>query len=67
MNLIKGFREFLDKAEDKNLKTCKEKHGIFFIFKSIEAWKKEGCNERDLPEKKLILDEFAKNRFIAPP
>lgn len=67
MRLIKGYREFFDKAEDQHLKACKEEHGIFFIFRSIEAWKEERCHEKDIPEKELILDEFAKNRFIAHP
>lgn len=67
MTLLDGYRVFFDKAEDPNLKASLEKDGIFYIFRSIEAWKEEKCNEDDIPVRELVIDELIKNRFIAPP
>lgn len=67
MSIMKGYRAFFDHADDPDLIASKEKDGIFFIFRSIEAWKEEACREEDIPRKELILDEFARNRFIAHP
>lgn len=66
--LLKGFLSFLKKEEDENLTECKKKYGIFFIFHSIEKWKKEtGGKQENIPIQKLILCKFLENRFIAPP
>lgn len=67
MTVLDGYREFFDKAEDPNLAASKNKEGIFFIFRSIEAWKEENCNDEDIPKKELILSEFKRNRFFAHP
>ncbi|HEY9206018.1 MAG TPA: hypothetical protein VIO58_08855 [Candidatus Methanoperedens sp.] len=67
MKVLKGYREFFDRADDPNLAASKEEDGMFFIFRSIEAWREEKCKEGDIPEKELILGEFTKNRFIAHP
>ncbi len=67
MKVLKGYREFLERADDPNLAASKEEDGMFFIFRSIEAWKEEKCKEWDIPEKELILGEFVKNRYIAHP
>jgi hypothetical protein len=67
MSVLDGYREFFEKADDPNLKTSMKKDGMFFIFRSIEAWKEEKCKEEDIPEKELILDMYKKHRFIAHP
>lgn len=67
MAVLDGYREFFDRADDPNLKDSKQKDGVFFIFRSIEAWKEEKCPDKDIPEKELILNEFTKNRFLAHP
>lgn len=67
MKLLDGYRAFFDKAEDPNLLASREKDGMFYIFRSIEAWKEEECNEKDIPAEELVRGEFTKNRFIAPP
>jgi hypothetical protein len=67
MTVLKGYREFFDRADDTALASSKEKDGIFFIFRSLEAWKEEKCKEEDIPAEELIRDEYAKNRFIAHP
>ncbi|NJD77754.1 MAG: hypothetical protein FIB08_11775 [Candidatus Methanoperedens sp.] len=67
MKVLNGYREFFEKAEDPNLAASKNEDGMFFIFRSIEAWKKEKCKDEDIPGKELILDEYKKNRFIAHP
>ena len=65
MTVLKGFREFFERSDDPNLVSSKKEDGIFFIFRSIEAWKEEKCES--VPEKELILEEYSKNRFIAHP
>ena len=67
MTLLDGYQSFFDAADDPNLKASKKKEGMFFIFRSIEAWKEEKCNEEDIPVKELVLTEFTKNRFLAHP
>ena len=67
MTILDGYKTFIDSADDPNLADSKKKDGIFFIFRSIEAWKEEKCNEEDIPVKELVKDEFIKNRFIAHP
>lgn len=67
MAVLEGYREFFEKADDPNLKASKQKDGMFFIFRSIEAWKEEKCPDKDIPAKELVLDEFTKNRFLAHP
>lgn len=67
MTVLRGYRAFFDRADDHNLKTSKKDDGMFFIFRSIEAWGEEKCLDEDIPEKELILDEFTRNRFIAHP
>lgn len=67
MKLLNGYLAFFDRNSDPNLKASRKKDGMFFVFRSIEAWKEEKCKGEDIPEKELILDEFSKNRFLAPP
>ena len=67
MTILDGYKSFLEAADDPNLAASKKKDGMFFIFRSIEAWKEEKCKEEDIPAKELILNEFKKNRFIAHP
>ena len=67
MTIIDGYKSFFDAEEDPNLKASKKKDGMFYIFRSIEAWKEEKCTEEDIPVKELVLNEFTKNRFIAHP
>ena len=67
MTVLDGYRAFFERSDDQNLKDSKKEDGMFFIFRSIEAWKEEKCKDGDIPAKELILDEFAKNRFIAHP
>ncbi len=67
MSVLQGYRAFFEKSDDSNLKASKDKDGQFFIFRSIEAWKEEKCKEEDIPAKELVLDEYAKNRFLAHP
>jgi hypothetical protein len=67
MTVLKGYREFFDRADDQALVSSKEKDGIFFIFRSLEAWKEEKCKEEDIPAEELIRNEYVKNRFIAHP
>ncbi|MBU4492366.1 MAG: hypothetical protein KKD69_07890 [Euryarchaeota archaeon] len=67
MTVLDGYRVFFEKADDPNLQTSKQKDGIFFIFRSIEAWKEEKCEDEDIPKKELILNEFARNGFLAHP
>ena len=67
MTILNGYQSFFDAAEDPNLQASRKKDGMFFIFRSIEAWKEEKCKEEDIPVKELVLNEFAKNRFLAHP
>lgn len=67
MTVLKGYREFFERADDPALISSKEKDGIFFIFRSLEAWKEEKCKEDDVPAEELIRDEYVKNRFLAHP
>ena len=67
MTILDGYQSFFDAADDPNLQASKKKEGMFFIFRSIEAWKEEKCKEEDIPVKELVLDEFRKNRFLAHP
>ncbi len=67
MTVLEGYREFFEKADDPNLKDSFKKDGMFYIFRSIEAWKEEKCKEEDIPEQDLILNEYSKNRFLAHP
>ncbi len=67
MTVLDGYREFFEKSEDPNLQTSKQKDGMFFIFRSIEAWKEEKCSDKDIPAKELVLEEFKRNRFLAHP
>ena len=67
MTILDGYRSFFEAAEDPNLAASRKKDGMFFIFRSIEAWKEEECKEEDIPVKELIINEFTKNRFIAHP
>ena len=67
MAVLDGYRTFFDKADDPNLSASKKKDGMFFIFRSIEAWKEEKCPDDDIPEKELVLNEFTRNRFLAHP
>jgi len=67
MTILDGYLSFFEAGDDPNLKASKKKDGMFFIFRSIEAWKEEKCMEEDIPEKELILNEFKKNRFLAHP
>ncbi len=67
MTILDGYKAFFDSADDPNLADSKKKDGMFFIFRSIEAWKEEKCKEEDIPVKDLIKDEFIRNRFIGHP
>jgi len=67
MTILDGYKSFFDAADDPNLAVSKKKDGMFFIFRSLEAWKEEKCKEEDIPAKELILNEFKKNRFLAHP
>lgn len=67
MTVLDGFKSFFDANEDINLQASRKKDGMFFIFRSIEAWKEEKCMEEDIPVKELVLNEFKKNRFLAHP
>ena len=67
MTILDGYESFFEAEEDTNLMASKKKDGMFFIFRSIEAWKEEKCKEEDIPVKELVLNEFTKNRFLAPP
>ena len=67
MTVLDGYRSFLETSEDPNLKNSKKKDGLFFIFRSIEAWKEEKCKAEDIPVKELIINELSKNRFLAHP
>ena len=67
MAILKGYRAFLDDADDPALEASKKKDGMFFIFRSIEAWKEEKCREEDIPARELIRDEYTRNRFLAHP
>lgn len=67
MTVLDGYRSFLDTSDDPNLKDSKKKDGLFFIFRSIEAWKEEKCKEEDIPIKELIINELSRNRFLAHP
>ncbi len=67
MTVLSGYREFLEKADDPNLVASKKEDGMFFIFRSIEAWKEEKCRDEDIPGKELILEQYSKNRFLAHP
>ncbi len=67
MTVLDGYKKFLEKSDDPNLQASKQKDGMFFIFRSIEAWKEENCPDKEIPAKELVLDEFKKNRFIAHP
>jgi len=70
MKVLEGYWKYLDFGDDINLKKCKEKKGVFYIFSSLEAWKKEMSRKdmtHDIPTKKLIQGEYQRNRFIAPP
>jgi len=67
MAVLDGYRAFFERDEDPNLRASKHKHGMFFIFRSIEAWKEEKCRQEDIPEKELVLNEFKRNRFLSHP
>lgn len=67
MKVLDGYREFFERDEDPNLRASRQKDGMFFIFRSIEAWKEEKCEDGDIPEKELVLNELSKNRFLAHP
>lgn len=67
MTVLDGYRAFFEKADDPNLKASMKKEGMFYIFRSIEAWKEEKCEGEDIPENELILDMYKKHRFLAPP
>lgn len=67
MTVLDGYEAFFDESGDPNLEASKKKDGMFYIFRSIEAWKDEKCKEEDIPVKELVLSEFKKNRFIANP
>jgi hypothetical protein len=67
MTILDGYKSFFAASDDPNLAASKKKDGMFFIFRSIEAWKEEKCKEEDIPTKELVLNEFKKNRFIAHP
>ncbi len=67
MTLLKGYKEFIERANDPALVSSMEKDGIFFIFRSLEAWKEEKCKEEDIPARELILEQYTKNRFLAHP
>ena len=67
MTILDGYLSFFDAEDDANLAASRKKDGMFFIFRSIEAWKEEKCKEEDIPVKELVLNEFTKNRFIAHP
>lgn len=67
MNVLNGYESFFEAENDPNLQASKKKDGMFFIFRSIEAWKEEKCKEEDIPVQDLVLNEFKKNRFIAHP
>jgi len=67
MTILDGYKSFFEAEDDPNLAASKKKDGMFFIFRSIEAWKEENCKEEDIPAKELVLNEFKKNRFIAHP
>jgi len=64
--VLRGFLDFLENSDDKNLIECKKIYGIFFIFHSIEKWKEES-EQKNIPRRELVLREFLKNKFIAPP
>lgn len=67
MSVLEGYRSFFDRSDDPNLIASRKKEGMFYIFRSIEAWKEEKCREDDIPVNELVLNELAKNRFIAHP
>jgi hypothetical protein len=67
MTVLQGYRNFFIRSDDPNLKESRDEDGMFFIFRSIEAWKEEKCKEEDIPVTELVLDEFKKNRFLAHP
>lgn len=67
MTVLKGYREFFDRADDPALRSSKEKDGMFFIFRSLEAWKEEKSRDEDIPAEELIREEYKKNRFLAHP
>ncbi|VVB92453.1 Uncharacterised protein [uncultured archaeon] len=67
MTVLDGYQAFFDASSDPNLEASKKKDGMFFIFRSIEAWKEEKCREEDIPAEELVCSEFKKNRFIAHP
>lgn len=69
VHILRGYREYIEKAEDPNLRKSIEKMGCFFIFDSIEAWCHETPEQErhGLPLAQLTLDEYLRNRFIATP
>jgi hypothetical protein len=67
MAVLDGYRAFFEMAGDPNLASSKKKDGMFFIFRSIEAWKEEKCKDEDIPVRELVLNEFTRNRFLAHP
>ncbi|MDP3103297.1 MAG: hypothetical protein Q8M95_01660 [Candidatus Methanoperedens sp.] len=67
MTVLKGYREFFDRADDQALLLSKEKDGMFFIFRSLEAWKEEKSRDEDIPAEELVREEYKKNRFLAHP
>ena len=67
MKVLKGYREFFDRADDPALCASKEKDGMFFIFRSLEAWKEEKSRDEDIPAEELVREEYKKNRFLAHP
>ena len=67
MTILDGYEAFFDESGDPNLLASRKKDGMFFIFRSIEAWKEEKCKDEDIPAKELVLNEFTRNRFLAHP
>lgn len=67
MTVLKGYREFFDRVDDPALCASKEKDGMFFIFRSLEAWREEKSRDEDIPAEELIREEYKKNRFLAHP
>jgi hypothetical protein len=63
MTILDGYKSFFDAADDPNLQASKKKDGMFFIFRSIEAWKEEKCTEEYIPQKNLFLMSSRKTDF----
>ncbi|MFQ6072363.1 MAG: hypothetical protein ACE5KT_06660 [Methanosarcinales archaeon] len=71
--VLEGYKEYLKRGDDPNLKKSKDLEGMFYLWSSIQTWVEEMTpTERiyhadEIPVKELILEEYKKNRFIAPP